>query len=64
MYASSVNVDPDGDVLAILLKPPQPFAPWGSDKVLPTTESKADDTTPSPEDDDAAGKEGVTSGCR
>jgi hypothetical protein len=64
MYASSVNVDPDGDVLAILLKPPQPFAPWGSDKVLPNTGGKADDTALSPGDGDAAGNEGVISGCR
>ncbi|KEZ43248.1 hypothetical protein SAPIO_CDS4942 [Scedosporium apiospermum] len=29
--ASHVDIDPDGDVLAILLRPVEPFAPWPSD---------------------------------
>jgi len=29
--ASRVYIDPDGDVLAILLQPVKPFAPWPSD---------------------------------
>lgn len=60
---SSTNVDPNGDVLAILLPPPDPFALWNSDEATPATGGEVDDTTPSSEGD-AAGNEEVVAGRR
>jgi len=58
-----MNVDPDGDVMAILLPPPQPFAPWNSDEASPTAGDNADDTTPSAGGDGAGDEEGMA-GCK
>jgi hypothetical protein len=41
--ASHVDIDPDGDVLAILLQPLEPFAPWPSDAEDAPSAPVADD---------------------